>query len=182
MALRLFVSIDPPPDCAAALLDALGPIEALPEHRPTPPGHVHLTLQFIGDRAERELDETIESVSRSAGGVGPFALRADRLITLPERGPARLVAAHTDSPAPLLELQRRLSHRLARKARKNAGDRFTPHLTLARFRTEAPELRIDAPLVEPVAFEVQEIVLKRSVLHPDGAEHRVVERVRLDGG
>ena len=180
MALRLFVSIDPPPDHAAALLGALDAIEHLPQHRPTPPEHVHLTLQFIGDRAERELDETIESVRRSAAGIGPFTLRAVRLITLPERAPARLIAAETDAPAPLLELQRRLAHRLARRTRKHTADRFTPHLTLARLRGEAPDLRIDTPLAEPLAFEVQEIILKRSVLHTEGAEHRQIERVRLE--
>ncbi|MCA9288130.1 MAG: RNA 2',3'-cyclic phosphodiesterase [Phycisphaerales bacterium] len=181
MALRLFVSIDPPPECVAALLSAADEIEGLPERRPTPPEHVHLTLQFIGDRAERELDETVESIRRSAGGIGPFALRTERLITLPRRGPARLIAAETDSPAPLLELQRRLAHRLARRTRQDAGDRFTPHMTLARFRGEARGVRIDAPLAAPIEFDVREIVLKRSVLHPNGAEHRVVERARLGG-
>lgn len=163
-------------------------LAALKKLEPRPDDHsrvcvmeqVHMTLQFIGDRDERELDEVAESVRRSGAGLEPFELRAMRLMTLPERGRPRLIAMETDSPPPLLEVHRRLVKRLAHPTRSGRGrqDRFRPHLTLLRFQGSARAEEVDRPVtLEP--FLVSEIVLMRSVLRTEGAEHTVVEAVRL---
>jgi 2'-5' RNA ligase len=174
---RLFVAAYPPPALARAALERIGSL-GLPEHRATPGEQVHLTLQFIGDTDPRELDAVRESVARSASGLAAFELTPARLITLPKRGPSRLVALETDAPPGVLELHRRLAHRLASETRKDAADRFLPHLTLCRFRRPARGVRVDEG-VELDPFVVPEIRLMRSVLRPEGAEHRVVEAFGL---
>jgi 2'-5' RNA ligase len=177
--LRLFVAVYPPAADAHAMLRAMRRLRP-PPHRETPVEQVHLTLQFIGEVERRDLGDVIESVERSASGLEPFALRPERLITLPERGRPRLIAARTDTPSSLLELQRRLATRLARNARARAGDRFMPHFTLCRFTHGAdPE-----PLEEVLrlrAFRVEAVHLVRSVLMPEGAEHAPVHQVPLLG-
>jgi 2'-5' RNA ligase len=173
MALRLFVAIYPPPQIAAALLEAIRGLD-LPPHRPVPPEQVHMTLQFIGDTAPEELDAVVESVGRAGGGLGPFSLQPQRLVRLPERGPARLVAAESDGPATLLELQRRLALRLAHGgARQRPGEGFRPHLTLCRFRSPRAMRPLDHPL-HVGCFAVERFVLMRSTLRPSGAEHEEV--------
>ena len=64
-SLRLFVGVYPPPEVAAALLASLKALD-LPAHRRTPAEQVHLTLQFIGDTAVRDLEDVTESVRRAA--------------------------------------------------------------------------------------------------------------------
>jgi 2'-5' RNA ligase len=180
--LRLFVAVYPPPERAEAMLEAarrIGERGGAPAWRLTPLAQIHLTLQFIGDRREGELDETLESVRRSGAGIGGFVLTPRRMVTLPERPPTRLIAVETDAPAPLLELQRRLAARLARRARREAGDRFRPHLTVCRFRGDSASFVVDEA-VEVGGFEVREIVVVASVLSAGGAEHRAIERVGLD--
>jgi 2'-5' RNA ligase len=169
--LRLFVALYPPPALTAAMLGLLDGLE-LPAHRATPPTQLHMTLQFIGDRHEREMGAVIESVERSVAGIGPFALTPRMLVSLPERGAARLAAVETDSPPGLMEIQRRLAHRLSDPAHRGKG-RFTPHLTLCRFRHEERMPRLERP-VEVGEFGVSEIHLVRSVLRAEGAEHRKV--------
>lgn len=178
--LRLFVSIAAPEDAGRDLLRALRKLDLPPvaRHRETPVHQVHMTLQFIGDTPERDLPAVQESVQRSASGIEPFALRPIRLITLPERGWPRLVAAETDAPPGLLELQRRLVTRLARKPRRKSGDRFLPHLTLCRFTGGARAPRIDESLDLP-PFRVQHALLMRSILKPEGAVHLEVARAPL---
>ena len=174
---RLFVGVYPPPEVALALVAALAQID-LPPHRVTSPEQVHLTLQFIGDTPASDLERTIETVRRATAGVGPFTLTPHQLIALPRRGPSRLLAAETDAPASLLELQRRLSSRLARSPRRRPGDRFLPHLTLCRFRNPARiEARPSILAVEP--FSVDRIVLMKSTLRPVGAVHEIVDSVEL---
>src|SRR5687768_18549446 len=101
--LRLFVAAYPPRDIAQAMLDAMRALK-LPSHRATVCEQLHMTLQFIGDTPARDLETTIESVERAAAGLSAFELAVRSLIQLPQRGPARLIAAETDAPATLLEL------------------------------------------------------------------------------
>lgn len=176
--LRLFVAIHPPPECAAAMLDALAPL-LLPEHRRTSTEQVHLTLQFIGDTPVREMDRVRESVLRATGGLCSFDLTPERLIRLPERGPARLIAAETDAPSALLELQRRLAHRLAQGARRRPGDRFLPHMTLCRFRSPAQLDLSEIPL-QIARFAVDRITLMRSTLTHEGARHEEIASYKLN--
>lgn len=190
--LRLFVAAYPPPDAARAMLLALDAMD-LPPHRATPAEQVHLTIHFIGDRPVRDMDHVVESFRRAAGGLEPFTLTPDALIALPSRGRPRLIALRTDAPAALLELQRRLAIRFARKSRRDAADRFLPHFTLCRFPeggATAPNA-VRTPAVTPLntlgepggaagaPFEVRRVFLMRSTLSPGGATHHRVEEAAL---
>lgn len=178
--LRLFVAVYPPEESRRAMVEELKSISPPPDanHRLTPLNQVHMTVQFIGDTSERALDEVIESVQRSAAGVGAFSLTPQRLITLPNRGPVRLVAMETDASPRLLEVHRRLAMRLAKSVRAKAGDRFLPHLTLCRFSGGATAARVDQTVSIP-PFEIRSLVLVRSVLKPQGADHVSVIDVPL---
>jgi len=176
--LRLFVAAYPPEGTVRSMLRLLRKLE-LPDHRPTPLEQVHLTIQFIGDTPANDLDHVVESVERSASGLRSFALQPQRLVSLPLRGPARLVAMETDAPPPLPELHRRLVTRLAHAVRSKLDDRFLPHFTLCRFRRPTPIEPIEQ-LVTLDPFPVARIVLMRSVLGPQGAAHHEVAGFELD--
>lgn len=176
--MRLFVSIDPPADIA----DQLARITALagwPGARATAADHIHLTAHFIGEVGARDLERTLESVDRAAAGLGSFTITLNRLSPLPDAEAPRLVAAIADRPPPLMELHRRLVHRLARRPRE--GDRFDPHLTLARFPQPPGPLPPLPALPAGLSFRVEHAAVKQSVLHPSGAEHRTIRLVSLGG-
>lgn len=174
--LRLFVAAYPPVESARQMLGALAG-GGVPPHRATTAEQVHLTLQFIGETRQDALPEVEESVRRACAGIGPFTLEPTKLISLPRRGPARLVACETSAPAGLLELHRRLARRLSRHARDR--DRFLPHLTLCRFSSPIGGLTLDRPIAAP-AFEVHAIKLMNSHLLASGAVHRQCFEVGLD--
>jgi len=175
--LRLFVAAYPSHESARAMLKALEKLSA-PPHKVTPREQVHLTIQFIGDVPVRDLEATTESVQRAASGLERFMLQPRRLISLPERGPARLIAAETDAPASLMELQRRLAIRLASHVREKDDRPYRPHLTLCRFR--APVMRFTLEeVVDIEGSEVSRIVLMRSALSPTGAQHHEVMTCEL---
>jgi RNA 2',3'-cyclic 3'-phosphodiesterase len=178
--IRLFVAIHPPLEAREsylALLKSLGP-QVDPRRRETPLEQVHLTLQFIGQVPGRDLPRITESVKRSASGIAPFWLTPLRLITLPERGTPRLIALELDAPAPLLEIRTRLVKRLARSVREHGAERFRPHMTLCRFAPDASPKRLGQAVSLP-RFNVDAVVLFRSVLKPGGAEHSDVARAGL---
>lgn len=172
---RLFIALYPPPETALALLGELDGLE-LPPGRASSVDQLHMTLLFIGDAPERDVPAIAESAERAAAGVGPFELAPQRLVTLPEHGLARLVAAVTHAPGALLELRRRLVSRLVTRREKSGP--FLPHLTLHRFRSPARFELAPRPLATP-PFLVDSISLRSSVLRPEGAEHRQIARVEL---
>ncbi len=177
--LRLFVAIYPPLGMSTELARSLQSHD-LPEHRIVPAEQVHMTLHFIGDVPAKQLDATIESVQRATAGISAFDLSVQRLITLGQRGSARLIAAETDRPPELLEIHRRLVTRLARSARQNPSHRFRPHLTLCRFKKPTKRIALDSPLdAEP--FRVQQVVLMKSTLRSDGAQHHEIMSCALGG-
>ena len=175
--IRLFVGLYPPIDAAQSMLALLDSVQLAP-HRLTSPQQVHLTVQFIGDRKVDELNSIWESVLRSAAGIESFELQPLRVITLPQRGRARLVAIETDAPPGLLQLHHRLVTRLSRHAREKSDDRFRPHFTLCRFRREAVVDRIDQPVDAP-SLTIDKVMLMRSVLGPDEALHDEIDTVAL---
>ncbi len=190
--LRLFIAIYPPREVAEQMLRAARAF--LHEHAASyqgataqfvPPEQVHLTVHFLSNVPARTLNETIEALDRAKKGLHAFALAPTGIIALPRSGPRgrpRLIAMETDGPADLLELQRRVAQRFARAARERPGDRYLPHITLARFKwggggepLERPAWR--GPIEDagiPGALAVSEFHLVKSVLHPDGAQHQNV--------
>ncbi|MFO0836647.1 MAG: RNA 2',3'-cyclic phosphodiesterase [Phycisphaerales bacterium] len=179
MPLRLFIAAYPPPVITAALVDASRGL-GLPSLKPSSLDQVHVTLLFIGDTDESQLDDVIESMHRAASGIRAISLSVERLIALPERGDARLIAAEASAPPVLIELQKRLAQRLTR-TRPKRERAFLPHLTLGRFPGSGLRLRDRAWPVTKLTFEIADIRLVASVLKPSGAVHRELSRCRLDG-
>ena len=176
--LRLFVAAYPPVDISQQMIDAINLLK-LPPHRLTPIEQIHVTLQFIGDTPSRDLDDVIESVRRSAARLNRFILAPQRLVTFPERGPARLIACETDAPPTLMELHRRLVQRLATNVRSRRDERFRPHFTLCRFASPVRGMKVDQPIATP-EFEIATIHLMRSTLSASGATHHAVAAIELE--
>jgi RNA 2',3'-cyclic 3'-phosphodiesterase len=176
--IRLFVAAYPPPEARAAYAQALDQLDAGAPYRATPTDQIHMTLQFIGAVPQKQLDDVIESVNRSAAGIPAFALTPQCLVCFPERGTPRLIALETDNPPGLQEVRRRLVQRLAKEPRRENTEHFRPHLTLCRFTGAGRPRRIDEPATRP-PFTVEALILFQSTLKPTGAIYTEVARAPL---
>ena len=148
--LRLFLAVYPPESVVRWLLEKLRTLDGLPPYRETIPEQVHLTLHFIGNVHPRNMDHLIETIDRAKKGMYQFTVEVERLISYPKcppqlnnhppttrtRSPSlpRLLVAELNQPNFLSELHHRLVQRLAKNPRPRSADRYSPHLTLARFR------------------------------------------------
>lgn len=175
-ALRLFVASYPTLDVVRSLKLLLRG-QTLPAGREVPDGQVHLTVLFLGARRVAELDETLKSVEAATRGLPAFTLTFDRLTTFPMTGPSRLVAAVAPPSGVLDELNRRLATRLSRRPSRGLGE-LRPHLTLLRFGQPQVLARWEVT-VPRHPLEVRHVSLVRSVLLPEGAEHRTVATFAL---
>jgi 2'-5' RNA ligase len=147
----------------------------------------HLTLRFLGEADAKVLSAFTAAVESSCREYESFTLEVRGIGFFPSaKKPRILWAGITRPPLVLGQLQNELEEAARRHGFEPERRRFSPHLTLARFRR--PEY--DPALIE-LAWELEghafgvspvtETVLYQSILKPQGAEYRVLHRFPLEG-
>ena len=181
--MRVFVAIDLPDEVRSALEELQ---DDLPVGRIMASETLHLTLCFLGDQGAGALGAVDEELRLLRGSA--FDLRMAGVGTFGGRSPRVLWAGVTASPE-LVALQGRVRSACVRAGVGLQRERFRPHVTLARFgqHVSAGEMERVAGFLahharfEAPEFRVEEVVLFESVLHREGAEHRVLEGYPLGG-
>ncbi len=126
---RLFTALEIPADLAFSLSLLRG---GLPGARWVDPENYHITLRFIGDIDEPTADDIADALGRVARPR--FELSMQGLGAFGSRKPHAVYAAVKPSPA-LKELQAEHERIVQRIGLEPERRRFTPHVTLARFKT-----------------------------------------------
>ena len=170
---RVFFALWPDAALRSALAELAREVAGEARGRPTAQENLHLTLAFLGDQSDRQ----VQALQALAGAVVShrFQLALDEIGSFARTGIAWLGAS-----APQLELvalQGRLAHVL-REAGFSLDERpYAPHLTLVR-RAGAPVRRA---LARPILWNVTSFVLAAS---DPGREpiYRVLAEWALDPG
>lgn len=135
---RLFIGLDIPPDVSAQIHLLSG---GIPGARWTKEDNYHVTLTFIGEVSEAQIDDVDEALAGidcpafdlEIAGTGSFAQGDD---------PKVLWLGVTENPT-LRLLKQRIDSALDRyDIPFERRSRFTPHVTMARFRQLPDEQKI----------------------------------------
>jgi 2'-5' RNA ligase len=148
------------------------------------PEKLHLTLKFLGDINEAQLNKLQNAAAETAANFSSFKLSLDSTGCFPSAKKAKILWIGLNGE---LEKLRGLYDKLEEKAEaygfEREGRRFKPHLTVARLREpEKSQELADAFLqkqFEPTGFEVSEIAIYESKLQPTGSIYSVVSRHKL---
>ncbi|MDE3078669.1 MAG: RNA 2',3'-cyclic phosphodiesterase [Paracoccaceae bacterium] len=166
--IRAFVAIGLP-EAVRAELARLQAVLPLP--RRSLPDGFHLTLAFLGDRPEPELDEAHLALSAIRCPAFEMELRGAALFG----GDRPRVAYAAVAPAPgLMALHDRVETALRRAGIAIEARRFTPHVTLGRLGGRRDEAaRIEAAVAAAAGFRagpwrVDRFGLWRSDPGPEG--------------
>ncbi len=136
---RLFVALDLP----RYHKDAIEAIQrGLPDVRWTDPDTLHVTLAFLGEVDNGVFRDAMEALSHVH--TRPFNLDLHGLGHFPPRGPVKQLWVGVRLDPELERLQRRVSRALSDIGVKPDKRKFTPHVTIARFRAPPPERRLQA--------------------------------------
>ena len=138
--------------------------------------NLHITLAFLGQRPEADVDRILAVVRDIAGTATPPVLTPGRyretrsvgMVVFDDEGErASALAGELFAgleQAGLYERERR---------------RWLPHVTVFRFRGRPPRLAPALPVLGRVS--PSEVGLYHSVLRPSGAQYEIVESVALGG-
>ena len=185
---RAFIAIRPPEPVLDAIAARVAAV-AMPNARPTPREHWHLTLQFLGDDADvSDVEAALAPEPLDVGeGAGRIRLGGPETLGNPRRARVLALGLHegarwTAELAALVE--RRLAPLGYAREDREPRLRRAPHpRTVSRWPTDVRTLRtaIGAEPVGP-AWTVDEIVLFESRLRPQGAEQWCGRGYRRIGG
>ena len=139
------------------------------------PGNIHLTLKFLGNISEGEIEKVAGALSASVGPWAPLSLCAKGMGAFPGLNRPRVIWVGIGGEAVgLAALQKSLDDRLAEEGFKPDERPFKGHLTLGRVRgalkTDVFRTALQGDLnFETESFTVTGVSLFRSELKPGGA-------------
>ncbi len=149
---------------------------------------IHLTLQFLGNIAEKKVASIENVLQETAQQLMPFSLEIRRLGVFPNPSRPRVLWIGVHPVDVVSDLQARLQQRLEPLGFPGQDRTFHPHLTLLRFKSRknlsALIEYVEGKGVDEQAgvLKVEEFHLYQSILKPDGAEYRKLVTVKLGGG
>lgn len=156
---RLFIAVWPPEDVVAELL-------ALPRKdqrgvRFVDPESWHVTLRFLGDADPDAVEAALDGMAIAPAQVrlGPGVdVLGERALIVPVDGLDAVAHDVTERTRDIGERPRK---------------RFAGHLTVARLQPHAAPPRALGSYVQ-AEFDLEEIALVQSKLHPDGARYTTI--------
>jgi 2'-5' RNA ligase len=171
------------------LQSLLAPKVAAARWSSSPP--FHLTLAFLGDVPDNDLNTVCKAVAEASVPFSPFELRLETVGAFPSPARPRVLWAGLTAAdgSPLYELQKAIVKGVTDAGYRPDDQRFTPHVTLGRIRADR---RGQDPLdltsiLQPHltwsagAFRVSEVITFASTLTPEGPAYAQLARTPLAG-
>ncbi len=141
------------------------------------PHNLHLTLKFLGDVEEREVESIVkamESCRRES-----FSVRLKGIGFFPNENYVRVLWIGIEDPDPLVSLMKCLDTHLSRMGFEKEK-KYIPHLTIARVKSRISiENRDRFTYMNFGIFQVTEIKLKKSTLTEKGPIYEDIAVVSL---
>ncbi len=189
--LRCFIALDLSESTLAKLERVRGHLQDFKQRENVPLSipkleNSHITLQFLGDTPSRLIEEIDTNVRMKLQDVSPFSMQVRGVGAFPNLLSPRVIWAGLRVTEPLGRLHRRVTTALHGLPVKRDRKAFAPHLTLARLRDPRRLKRGSlAEWLKPLLTEefgetiVDEVILYRSELLPEGARYTVLKRWKL---
>lgn len=133
---RMFVAVYPPREAIDDLDDFLEPRREAGEFRWSPADQIHLTLAFLADVPDRAYDDLVDRLAQDAGKRRAMTASIGGGGAFPTVNLAKVLWAglEVDDRDELGRLAAGCRAAAAKAGAAPSGERFRPHLTVARTR------------------------------------------------
>jgi len=145
---------------------------------------LHLTLKFLGDANDEQIEKLTVSIEKIAAEISSFALRVSGVGIFPSARNARILwLGLIDESKSLLKLNELLESECERIGFPREKRSFKPHLTVARLREPAKSVELVKTHLQSdfprVGFGVEEIIIYQSRLLPRGSLYTPLVKKKL---
>lgn len=184
--LRSFIAIELPEKVKKALAEFQQELKNdSPDVRWTRPENIHLTLKFLGNIEEDKADIIAEKIRETCKGRSGFKLSISGTGVFPNNRSPRVLWAGIELNDEIKALQAGIEETMASLGFEKEKRRFSPHLTLGRFRSlSGKKAFLDKmALYRENIFgimDVNSVLLMRSDLGPGGAKYTKIAEAILN--
>jgi len=188
--MRAFIAIQLPPEIHAKLSQISrqlrDPLKDIPI-RWVQPESIHLTLKFLGQVSQPNMDLLKNVLIAEASRFSPFQINIGKLGAFPNPRRPRVIWIGVESPPELKTLQRNIDQHTQRLGYPGEDRPFSAHLTLARIARNAStadqqkmgEVLANANVGLGGTTIVQAVNLYKSDLKPGGAVYTCLHAAPL---
>jgi 2'-5' RNA ligase len=145
---------------------------------------LHITLRFLGDIEENDLDELAHALGPQLRGLPSFRISYNALGTFPGPTHPRIIWIGIEENAHVLEVERIVTG-LCRERRlgRDEARAFHPHITLGRVKSSRGIGSLTATLktitFEPIEDLCAGVHIMRSDLRPTGSRYTLMYSIPL---
>lgn len=183
--MRLFIAIDTPKDFKERLSRTCAELKKCQlDAKWVDAENIHLTLKFLGEIKDDQLNEIKNIVLGVCGQVNRLELNICGFGFFPNDNSPRVLFAVTDKEEILKNMSLGLEDKLKSLGFPKEG-KFKPHLTIARLRSKKNIACLKEKLknlVFEAKFFVDEITIFKSTLKPSGPVYEKILSVHLKSG
>ena len=187
---RAFIALELPPEIQRGLTEIISHLKSALDGLPinwVKLENIHLTLKFMGHLAEEQTHEVTDLIKTQAQGHKQFEIALNNPGVFPDLRRPRVLWVGLDAPQALLDFQLRLEEGLSALGYEREKRRFSPHLTIARFK-----LRFNRVGVETLTSSLanlnagssagiaDSITLIKSDLKPEGPVYNRLIQIKLE--
>ena len=176
--IRAFIAITPAHTTRSALSDLIERLRSCTDAVSwVSPENLHLTLRFLGDIQDKDVDTLTDQLKEPLALIPSFALRIAGAGAFPNLRTPRVVWAGISNPPPeLSQIHSTIEAAVHRLGFKPESRPFRPHISLGRVRrgsstTSLPQALALEKNFDGSEFNVRAVSLFSSTLTPQGAIH-----------
>ncbi len=195
MTFRGFISIDvEPTDKMYEFIDEIertgAPLNMVD------PNQLHMTIKFLGDTEEEDIDEIVQKANFAVDPYDPFKIDLKGTGAFPHLGFMKVVwiGSEVSSEEPqtskdeefslLADIAHRVEEELVPLGFERDDREFSPHITVARVKGGKNKEKLKSTIEEYedeffTTFKVNKLTLKKSVLKKSGPEYHTLEEIPL---
>ena len=149
----------------------------------TPPENVHLTLKFLGEIPEGEIEHIGAALRKVCGDHTPFDASLSSFGAFPSARRARVIWAGAAAGSEELRALAADVEAAFEPLGFGREDRtFVPHVTLGRVRGKPVKLELPAVVPGEARFEISRVELMESRLAAGGAVYETLYSLALRSG
>ena len=173
--IRTFVAVFPPPEVREALHNAAQNLPTSKDFRLVGQEKVHLTLKFLGDIAENELDKIKQALQPIRERHDPFEVSTSNFGAFPSARKARILWAGLEEGSEQLRTVAENVENLLEPAGFERENRpYVPHLTLGRTRSRRTTLDTSEISPPTLRFTVSGVDLVKSTPGKNGVIYSTI--------
>ncbi|HDZ49980.1 MAG TPA: RNA 2',3'-cyclic phosphodiesterase [Candidatus Aerophobetes bacterium] len=185
--MRIFIAVELPESVRERLGQLQGKLKGTENRiRWVDPSLIHLTMKFLGEVEEKNLEKVIQIARNAAGRFSVFKMKIGRMGVFPSFSSPRVIWVGIEEGKDKLEtLAAELEEKLGQEGFSRSSRKWTSHLTLARVKVLKAREGLKALLlqyckeVEGIEVKVESLSVIKSELTPQGAIYSILERIPL---